>query len=174
MTHEETNIESVLKPASEHSAGVVRRMRPADLDQVEVIERSAYFSPWPKRHFVDALALPNYRCLVLEAGPQVSGYCLASVVANEAELLNLCVSSACQSRGFGRQLLTELHHRLVSEAAKIFLEVRRSNAPAIALYQSLAYQSVGVRKDYYEAPVGREDALILACDLSASDDAQAP
>lgn len=82
--------------------------------------------------------------------------------AGEAHILNVCIRAEFQCRGFGRKMLLFLLER--SRAAgmqEAFLEVRPSNSAAIRLYQSVGFEPVGVRRGYYQAAVGREDASVL-------------
>ena len=97
---------------------------------------------------------------------ELIGYGIMSTGAGEAHILNLCVGSAFQGQGLGRALLT----RLLEEAGSlrvdtVFLEVRPSNVPAVTLYESMGFNCIGTRKDYYPAKYGREDATILALTL---------
>jgi ribosomal-protein-alanine N-acetyltransferase len=105
----------------------------------------------------------GYFCWVYESSEGVVGYGIMSVGAGECHLLNLCIHPDYQRRGLGRHMIEKLidtarHHR----ARMAFLEVRQSNRGAYCLYQKLGFDEVGVRKDYYPARSGREDAFILA------------
>ena len=76
------------------------------------------------------------------------------------------VAARCQKQGLGARLLR--HAMTVGKAARarrVLLEVRRSNASALGLYQHFGFRQVGVRKGYYPADGGREDALVLERDL---------
>jgi len=105
--------------------------------------------------------------LVVDASGRISGYCIMSIAAGEAHLLNLCVHPSCQRLGFGRQLLVDaLGRARHAGVATVFLEVRPSNAIAISLYRSLGFKLIGRRPSYYQATTGREDAVIFAAQLS--------
>ncbi len=103
----------------------------------------------------------------MEFSSVVAGYGVMSLVVGEAHLLNICVAPEWQRQGYGR-LLLEHFMELARErgAGQMFLEVRLSNDPAIALYRGGGFNEVGMRKNYYPGEHGREDALILAKDLS--------
>ena len=89
-----------------------------------------------------------------------------STGAGEAHILNLCVRETMRGRGIGRTLLRQLLDLAVEAGVEdVFLEVRPSNLAAIRLYQSLGFVQVGVRKGYYQAAGGREDATVLRLDL---------
>ncbi len=143
-------------------------MMPAHLKAVASIERAAYNYPWSQAVFRDCL-LAGYHCVVVEVGGVVTGYGIISIAAGEAHVLNLCVHPASQQLGYGRMLLNALLARCeVSDAERVYLEVRPSNAAALALYESAGFTRIGIRPAYYQAPHGREDAVVLAVTLRAS------
>ena len=107
----------------------------------------------------------------MEIDGQVQGYGLVTVAASEAHILNICIAREYQCRGYGRKLL----HKLLDEAEQkktdfIYLEVRGTNAAAIHLYNDEGFNQLGVRKNYYPADVGREDALVFARALNLPND----
>lgn len=139
-----------------------RPMTESDLDAVTSIEQSAYDYPWSRGIFIDCLRVP-YVCELLEQAGRAIGYGIMSVSADEAHLLNLCLDPRLQGRGLGARLLdhmTELARD--RRVAVIYLEVRPSNAAALALYRRAGFRRIGVRKGYYRAGPVREDALVLA------------
>ena len=102
--------------------------------------------------------------------PAVVGHGVLSVAVGEAHVLNVCVAPACQGQGFGRALLDHLLGRaLALRAEVVFLEVRPSNGVAIALYESVGFNEIGRRRNYYPAAIGHEDALVMALDLRVLD-----
>lgn len=144
-----------------------RAMRRDDLEAISRIELSAYAYPWTFGIFRDCLAA-GYECWVLERSAEIIGYGVLSVGGGEAHILNLCVAPAEQGRGHGRRLLARLldlarWHR----SERVFLEVRPSNATAIALYESAGFNEIGKRPNYYPGKRGREDALVMAMELLA-------
>lgn len=142
-----------------------RPMQEADLAAVIAIEEAAYVFPWSEGIFRDCLRV-GYSCWVLEQGPAVAGYGVMAVAAGECHILNLCVDPQCHRRGLGRLLLERLLKLAADhQAESAFLEVRPSNRPAIALYEKFGFSEVGIRRGYYPARPGREDALILALSL---------
>ena len=91
-----------------------------------------------------------------------SATAILSVAAGEAHLLNLCVAEAYRCRGIGRRLLAHLLLAAGNAGAReAFLEARPSNTSAIRLYQSLGFTQIGMRRGYYQAVDGREDAIVL-------------
>jgi ribosomal-protein-alanine N-acetyltransferase len=143
------------------AAATLRSMRAADVLDVVAIEREAYQFPWSEGIFRDCLRV-GYVCRVVLAGEQVVGYGVMSVGAGEAHILNLCVAERHRCRGLARQLLLSLlESATAAGAAEAFLEVRPSNTTAIRLYLALGFEQVGMRRGYYQAVNGREDAAVL-------------
>lgn len=143
----------------------LRPMREADLREVLRIERSAYEFPWTLGIFRDCLRV-GYCCWVLENGMEIQAYGVMSVGAGESHILNLCVRPDLQRRGLGRRMLRHLLNLARLHRAKtVLLEVRPSNKAALMLYKDMGFNEVGVRRNYYPAADGREDALILAREL---------
>ena len=144
-------------------------MQAADLGGVQLVEQSAYDYPWSRAVFRDCL-LAGYYSLVLEIYGQISGYAIMSVAASEAHILNLCVHPDVRRLGLGRRLLNALLFKAEDAAAKqVFLEVRPSNGAALALYRSTGFTEVGIRRSYYQAKDGRENAVILTLPLKSTD-----
>ncbi len=140
-----------------------RAMRRADLRAVMSIERRSYSFPWSEGVFRDCLRI-GYQCrLAIDADERVLGYGLLSNAVDEAHILNLCVDPDYRRQGVARYLLQHLLD-LASRAGMrtMLLEVRPSNIAALDLYASLAFHQVGLRKNYYPAVGGREDAMVLA------------
>ncbi len=140
-------------------------MREQDLDEVLTIERAIYSHPWTRGNFSDSLRA-GYECRTWRLEGELVGYFILLVAAGEAHLLNLSVAARYQRSGHGRALLREatgLARR--SGARNLFLEVRPSNLAAQALYTRFGFRRVGVRRGYYPAHSGREDALVLTLAL---------
>lgn len=143
----------------------LRPMAEEDLARVSAVERESYSFPWSEGIFRDCLRV-GYVCRVVEIGFDLVGYGVMSTGAGEAHILNLCVRDAMRGRGIGRTLLRQLLDLAVEAGVEdAFLEVRPSNLAAIRLYQSLGFVPVGVRRGYYQAAGGREDATVLRLDL---------
>jgi ribosomal-protein-alanine N-acetyltransferase len=143
----------------------LRPMTDADVDAVMAIERAAYEFPWTVGILRDCLRV-GYSCWVMENGQDIQAYAVMSVGGGEAHILNLCVHPQQQRRGLGRKLLGHLIALARRHAADtLLLEVRPTNRAALALYKQAGFNEVGVRKAYYPARDGREDALILALSL---------
>jgi ribosomal-protein-alanine N-acetyltransferase len=136
----------------------IRRLTYADLPQVVAIERRAFPAPWSLAMFVLELSKPAGICITaLDA--DLAGYCICSRYDTVWHLMNLAVAPDRRREGIGTKLLEALLERLPSPDEPVTLEVRRSNAPALALYEKYGFKAAGVRRRYY-ADNG-EDALIM-------------
>jgi ribosomal-protein-alanine N-acetyltransferase len=142
-----------------------RPMTEADLDAIMEIEPHIYSHPWSRGNFSDSL-VSGYSAWVLLDGAKIIGYALIMMVLDEAHLLNLSVAKAYQKQGLGRLLLE--HMITIAKkhaAANMFLEVRPSNISAIALYENIGFNEMAVRRGYYPAHNGREDAVLMGLAL---------
>ncbi len=140
----------------------------ADLDRVLENEVRAYAFPWTRGLFIDCL---NGRdeCWVALAGGELVGHGIFSAAAGEAHLLNVCIARDRQGCGYGRQLVMQLLERMAArDVHTVFLEVRLSNHVASRLYESLGFNEIGRRPDYYPTHNGNEDARVLALSLGGS------
>jgi ribosomal-protein-alanine N-acetyltransferase len=139
----------------------MRLMTAADLDAVEVIERSVYTHPWTRGNFADSLA-SGYQCWILHLNDHIAGYAVTMVAAGDAHLLNLSIAAPFQRRGLGSELLRfMLQLSRDSGAVTLYLEVRASNQAGRALYARHGFSEIGMRKRYYPAHDGREDAVTM-------------
>lgn len=142
-----------------------RAMSYADLATVMAIERRAYPFPWTDTIFRDCIRV-GYRCRVLEIHSRLESYAVMSIGANEAHLLNICVRPESQRCGLARRMLEHLLELAGANVVKtMFLEVRPSNERAIRLYHTMGFCEIGLRKGYYPAARGREDAVVMAKEL---------
>jgi ribosomal-protein-alanine N-acetyltransferase len=137
-------------------------MRETDLDDVLAIETRVYSHPWSRGNFADSIR-SGYACRTWRLERDLLGYFVLLSAVGEAHLLNLSVAAAHQRRGHGTSLL-EAAMRLAREfgARAMFLEVRPSNGPGLALYERFGFRRVARRRGYYPSHGGREDALVLS------------
>ena len=151
---------AVLKDAPHLAA-----MREQDLDEVMEIESAIYTHPWTRGNFSDSLRA-GYACRTWRRDVELAGYFVVMAAAGEAHLLNLSISPGYQRSGHGSALLREAAATAAKLGAhNLFLEVRPSNHAAQALYRRFGFRKVAVRRDYYPAHSGREDALVLTLPL---------
>jgi [ribosomal protein S18]-alanine N-acetyltransferase len=140
---------------------LIRPMSENDVSEVIAVERASYQFPWSEGIFRDCLRV-GYVCRVVTVNDAIIGYGVMSVGAGEAHILNLCIGDLYRCRGVGRRLLTYLVDRgAAAGMSEAFLEVRPSNTSAIRLYLSVGFEQVGMRRGYYQAVGGREDAAVL-------------
>jgi [ribosomal protein S18]-alanine N-acetyltransferase len=143
---------------------VIGPMTPADLDQVDEIERHSFKNPWPARVFLEELERAWARVDVARAGAGVVGFCNYWLVKDEVHLLAIATHPDRRRGGVGAALLEHLLAKATAtQSALVTLEVRKSNRPAIALYERYGFAPVGVRRGYY-AEDG-EDALVMTLEL---------
>lgn len=157
-----------LKPPQSTLALRFRPMTLTDVPDVIAVERASYTFPWSEGVFRDCIRV-GYLCRVVEANGELAGYGIMSYGAGEAHILNICVRADLRGQGIGRKLMLFLLERArAAQMEDVFLEVRPSNPTAIALYASLGFSQIGVRKAYYQAAGGREDALVYKLVLDVS------
>ena len=137
-----------------------------DLARAFQIETRAHAFPWSEKTFASNQG-ERYLNLQLASDGEMAAFAITQIVLDEATLFNIAVDPAYQRRGLGRALLEavidEVEKRGVST---LWLEVRASNAAAIALYESLGFNEATVRRNYYPTADGHEDAIVMALPLS--------
>jgi [ribosomal protein S18]-alanine N-acetyltransferase len=143
----------------------IRRLEERDLDSVEAIEAASrpWASHWPREAYF-APADSAMCAWVAEQAGEIAGFALARCAGGEMEILNLAVAQPARRQGVGRALIqAALAEGASRGATRAFLEVRESNAAALAFYASLGFVAGGKRPGYYRDPV--EDALLLTVPL---------
>ncbi len=152
---------SSVKKEIEFASAEIRPMHELDVPVIVAIERAAYQFPWSEGIFRDCLRV-GYVCRVVDVGGDMAGYGIMSVGAGEAHILNVCIGDVYRGRGLARKVLEYLLDRARSAGMyEAYLEVRPSNTTAAHLYHSMGFEQVGIRRGYYQATVGREDAAVL-------------
>ena len=148
-----------------------RRMTLGDVERVMKVEQDVYEFPWTDKIFSDCIRVGYYCWLALQQ-QNIVGHAVISVTAGESHMLNLSIAREYQRRGFGRQFVEFLIQQAQAKQAQtMLLEVRPSNTAAINCYNSAGFNEIGLRKDYYPAPDGREDALLFARQIVTTDSA---
>jgi len=139
----------------------LRPMRASDIDRIMEIEPVIYTHPWTRGNFEDSMRV-GYSCWVIDSGGVVTGYGVLMIGVREAHLLNLSIAPEWQRRGLGRTLLEHfVHIGHDSDAQQMFLEVRPSNTSARRMYADYGFRDISVRRGYYPAAGGREDAILM-------------
>lgn len=142
-------------------APILRPMREPDLASVIEVEVRAYEFPWTLGIFSDCLRA-GYCCWSLLLGDTLIGYGIMAVTSDEAHILNICVDPLHRRCGFAQRILDQLMQLAERHRASIvFLEVRPTNLPARHLYARNGFTQIALRRSYYPARKGREDALVL-------------
>lgn len=141
---------------------MLRRITKQDIPKLLSIEKSAQAVPWTVETF-ETCFKAGYVGWVIELDEQLIGFIMVSFTQEECHILNLAIAFPYQKQGWGRKLI-EYALMIAKErhTSIAYLEVRRSNSKAIALYKKLQFQLIGQRKDYYPTLGGNEDALVFA------------
>lgn len=134
----------------------------SDLDDVVSVENDVYPFPWTRGNFADSLRA-GYSCWTLRGGDcALLAYSVVMMALDEAHLLNLSVARGAHRQGYGWRMLDFMAQRARDHGARsMMLEVRPSNSSAQHLYRRYGFDRIGVRRGYYPAQGGREDALVL-------------
>lgn len=130
------------------------------MPQIARLERLCFSDPWSERSIASELQNPLALWLVAEEDGHVLGYVGSQTVLDESDMMNVAVDPAFRRQGIARALIEALISGLALRGSRCLkLEVRVSNENARALYESMGFQQLGLRKNYYQNP--KEDALIL-------------
>ncbi len=141
---------------------VIRRAVPADAAAIAAIEQACFSKPWSLESVRSGLQNETDFFYIAEADGAAAGYLGLSRVLDECYLYNLAVLPQYRRQGIARRLLNgACGEMFASGASFVSLEVRASNAAAIALYAQLGFRRAGARKDFYSSPT--EDAVIMTC-----------
>ena len=139
---------------------ILEKMHPAHVAQIAELEKICFSDPWSERSIASELDNKLAFWLVATEGENVAGYIGSQTVMDETDMMNVAVHPDFRRRGIAEALVNGLVDALKTQGSHcLTLEVRASNAPAIALYEKLGFSEIGRRKNYYRNP--REDALIL-------------
>jgi ribosomal-protein-alanine N-acetyltransferase len=138
------------------------RMRAQDLPDVLLIEYDVYPHPWTRGNFVDSLSSGYETWVLRTASNALAGYFLLMPAVDEAHLLNITVHPELQGQHIGRTMLNKVIELAREKGMRsILLEVRPSNRRALAIYKHCGFVEIGLRRNYYPAYSGREDAIVM-------------
>jgi ribosomal-protein-alanine N-acetyltransferase len=155
-------VNAVVRPAEER----FEPMLVSDLDAIAMVENEIYPFPWTRGNFQDALSAGYSAWMLLGGRREIVAYSIVMIAIDEAHLLNLSVARGHQRSGYGWRMLEWMAQRARDYGGRsMLLEVRPSNADALRLYQRYGFSRIGVRRGYYPAHGGREDAIVMRISL---------
>lgn len=135
-------------------------MTKADLDTVMEIERKSFEQPYSREIIAQELRIKSAHLRVALSRRKIVGYIDFWLVHDEMELISIAVHPEFKQRGVGQTMMQEMFRFAEQHQAKfIYLDVRRSNAPAQALYEKFGFVRAGLRRRYYSD--NQEDAIIM-------------
>ena len=141
-------------------------MAEADLHEVVAIEADIYPFPWTRGNFLDSVRSGYSVWVLRDRQTTLVAYSVMTLMIDEAHLLNLSVARGCQREGVGWRTLEWMAEVARGYGARtMLLEVRPSNASAVRMYERYGFDKIGVRRGYYPAHNGREDAVVMRVSL---------
>jgi [ribosomal protein S18]-alanine N-acetyltransferase len=146
-------------PAEQPPTFRIRPLGYQDLPQVISVERRVFPTPWSLAMFVLELSKQSGICLAAFDGERLVGYLICSRYDTVWHIMNIAVDLDRQRQGLASAMLAELYERVDDLRARFTLEVRRSNAVAIHLYEREGFRAAGMRRRYYQD--NGEDALVM-------------
>ena len=142
---------------------MIEQAKQHHLAEILQIEGESFADPWSEALIARKMEDANTIFYVAVRNEEVLGHAVLQCIAPEAELEQIAVKSTARQQGIGRRLLEAVMREARSRNIEtIHLEVRAGNTPAIALYRTLGFQDVGLRKNYYKNP--SEDAVLMSLD----------
>ncbi len=138
---------------------MLRAWEKEDIEKIALMEGRCFADPWSREMLEDCLRYPYYHTFLVEEGGRLCGYCCLVCLFEDGEVANIAVDAPERGKGYAREMMEAMHLRAKTlGAVRCLLEVRQSNAAAIALYMGLGYTVYGRRAKYYE---DGEDALLM-------------
>jgi len=134
-------------------------LKPEYVSQVAEIEKQCFSLPWSQDAFYGEIDNPLATYVVAVEEKHVLGFAGVHVIAGEGYITNIAVSENARRRGIGEMMLERIIDICKSKCTFVTLEVRASNTPAISLYEKLGFETMGIRRNFYEKPT--EDAVIM-------------
>ena len=139
----------------------VREMTMEDAAAVAEMEHQLFPDAWSEKSVLETLEQEHTICLTALKAGRIAGYALVYTAADEAEIARIAVAKELQRQGVARAILQKLEELCVEKSiSKVLLDVRESNTPARALYESAGFREDGIRQRFYEDP--QEDAILMS------------
>ena len=130
----------------------IEKMNTDHIPRIAILEKECFSQPWSENALADELKNENSHFLVAVCD-EVMGYIGVQEICGEAYITNVAVFDNCRNLGIGRALLKAACNGAENRNCEfITLEVRESNLPAIALYESEGFEKAGIRKNFYSSP----------------------
>ncbi len=143
----------------------IEKMTSFHVGEIARLESECFSSPWSEEGLKSELTNGFARFFVAFSGEEIAGYIGAHNVLGEVYITNVAVFKEFRRQGIAQRLIENLLETAKNENAEfVTLEVRKSNSPAISLYEKTGFEKVGERKDFYEKP--REDAVLMTYYIS--------
>ena len=140
-----------------------RKWRYEDVFQIAALEKECFSDPWSFQMLADTFFSEHTLSVAAAENGKIAGYAFAVLAEEEADLANIAVTKSFRHRGIAKELLSRLEAQVrAAGGRKMFLEVRVSNAPAMALYLKTGYVGRYARPRYYK---DGEDALVMKKEL---------
>ena len=138
----------------------IRRSIPSDAEMIAEIEREIFPDPWSEPDIRSLISTEGATCYTALSDGNIASYILGRVIAGEGEIYRIATRPEYRRRGIAARIIERLlREETLIGLETLFLEVRESNIPAIALYTSLGFKAIGKRKNYYKNPT--EDAILM-------------
>lgn len=139
---------------------VIRPLIKEDIPFVARLEAVCFSMPFTEKALNELFSNTSWHFFVATENDTVVGYISFYCILDETEIVNVCVMPELRGKGIGRALtLCAIDFSKENNGSKVMLEVRKSNTPAIKLYESLGFIPVGVSKNHYKLPT--EDAILM-------------
>ena len=137
----------------------IRKANLSDLNLIHQIENRVFSDSWSKDSIKQELIKPSNALIIIsEINGKVMGYFFAHIFKDEVHILNIAIDVPFQHQGLGKQLLDKIMKKYLKEA-DVFLEVKRTNFPAINLYLAFGFEEIDIRQGYY---TDGQDAVIMS------------
>jgi len=138
---------------------IIRKANLSDLNLIHQIEKRVFSDSWSKDSIKQELIKPSNALIIIsEINGKVMGYFFAHIFKDEVHILNIAIDVPFQHQGLGKQLLDKIMKKYLKEA-DVFLEVKRTNFPAINLYLAFGFEEIDIRRGYY---TDGQDAVIMS------------
>ena len=130
-----------------------------DIDQIAALESVCFSDPWTKEMLLKSFVSPIFYSVLIEEQGEIWGYACETVMFEDAEIAIVAVAPKHHKKGLGKLLMERLENIAISLGAEqTFLEVRKSNAAALALYEGFGFEKIRTRERYY---ADGEDAFVM-------------